>query len=96
LLHQYLGHVYTIEVDRSVSPEKLTWFVDDIAFHTVSQTDVGSDVWAQTVHHGHFILLNLAIGGAFPNNNLGSSTPIPQTASGIPLYADWVAVYNSV
>ncbi|KAH7396135.1 endo-beta-1,3-glucanase-like protein [Pyrenochaeta sp. MPI-SDFR-AT-0127] len=89
-------HTYTIEVDRQSNPEKLTWSVDGVNFHTVTETTVGAATWAEAVHHGHFILLNLAIGGAFPNNNRGSTTPIPQTAPGVPLYVDWVAVYNSV
>lgn len=88
-------HVYSIEVDRASTPEKLTWSVDGVDFHKVTANDIPADTWAQTVHHGHFILLNLAIGGAFPNKNRGNSTPIAQTASGVPLYADWVAVYNS-
>ncbi|KAF2188056.1 glycoside hydrolase family 16 protein [Zopfia rhizophila CBS 207.26] len=88
-------HVYTIEVDRSTSPERLTWSVDGVTFHTVTQTQVGTDTWVQAVQHGHFILLNLAMGGAFPNNQRGSGTPIPATVPGVPLYVDWVAVYNS-
>lgn len=89
-------HIYTIEVDRSSTPEKLTWSVDGVGFHTVTEHDVGATTWEQAVHHGHFILLNLAIGGAFPNNNRGSPTPIAQTVPGAPLYADWIAVYHSV
>ncbi|KAH7089964.1 concanavalin A-like lectin/glucanase domain-containing protein, partial [Paraphoma chrysanthemicola] len=84
-------HVYTIEVDRTTTPERLTWSVDGVNFHTVTQNDVGADTWAQAVHHGHFILLNLAIGGAFPNNNSGRQTPVAGTVPGVPLYADWIA-----
>ncbi|OAL46841.1 beta-glucanase [Pyrenochaeta sp. DS3sAY3a] len=89
-------HVYSLEVDRSSSPEKLTWSVDGVNFHVVTANDLPAETWAQTVHHGHFILLNLAIGGAFPNKNSGITTPTARTAPGVPLYVDWVAVYNSV
>ena len=89
-------HVYSIEVDRTSTPEKLTWSVDGTNFHTVTQNDIGAATWAQAVQHGHFILLNLAIGGAFPNNNSGRQTPVAGTVPGVPLYADWIAVYNSV
>jgi beta-glucanase (GH16 family) len=88
-------HVYTIEVDRSCKPEKLTWSVDGICYHTITEDDIGEETWAQAVHHGHFLLLNVAIGGAFPNGNRNSTTPIPATVPGVPLYADWIAVYNS-
>jgi beta-glucanase (GH16 family) len=88
-------HIYTIEVDRSSKPEKLLWFVDDVCYHTVDEDQVGAEAWTQAVHHGHFILLNLAMGGAFPNGNKGSETPTPATVPGKPLFVDWVAVYNS-
>lgn len=88
-------HTYTIEVDRSTSPETLKWFVDDIQFHSVTETQIGSTTWAQAVHQGQFILLNLAIGGAFPNKVYGSTTPTSQTVPNRPMYVDYVAVYNS-
>jgi beta-glucanase (GH16 family) len=88
-------HVYSIEVDRSTSPEKLTWSVDGVVFHTLTESDVRPPVWEQVAHHGQFLLLNVAIGGAFPDTQRGSKTPIPATVPGVPMYVDWVAVYNS-
>ncbi|KAI9146874.1 Glycosyl hydrolase family 16 [Paramyrothecium foliicola] len=88
-------HTYAFEVDRTQSLEAIRWFLDGILFWQVVSTDVPSDVWAQAVHNPHFILLNLAIGGAFPNNNYGSATPLANTASGGQLQAEYVAVYNS-
>ncbi|KAH6720513.1 family 16 glycosyl hydrolase [Leptodontidium sp. 2 PMI_412] len=88
-------HVYTIEVDRTVTPEVLRWYVDDVLFHTVLETTVGTETWNQAVHQGQFILLNLAIGGAFPNNRYGSATPVASTVPNRPMYVDYVAVYNS-
>lgn len=90
------GHTYTVEIDRKANPETLTWSVDGVKYQTVTEAQLGTATWAQTVHHGHFLLLNLAIGGAFPDAIYGSATPISQTVSGYSLYVDWVAVYNSV
>lgn len=88
-------HTYAIEVDRSTSPETLKWFVDDVHYHTVTQAQVGDSVWSQAVHAGHFILLNVAMGGGFPNGVHGGTTPTGSTAPGRAMYVDYVAVYNS-
>ncbi|KAL6704380.1 hypothetical protein ACN47E_008232 [Coniothyrium glycines] len=89
-------HVYSFEVDRSSTPEKLTWSVDGKSYHNVTENDLGASTWADTVHKGHFILLNVAMGGSFPNGVRGSPTPTSDTVSGVPMYVDWVAVYNSI
>lgn len=89
-------HTYTVEVDRSVVPETLAWSVDDVVFHTVGETEVGAETWAQAVHHGHFLLLNVAVRGAFPDAEKGGKTPTAETVPGMAMFADWVAVYNSV
>ncbi|KAH9211389.1 family 16 glycosyl hydrolase [Leptodontidium sp. 2 PMI_412] len=89
-------HTFAIVVDRSVTPEKITWEVDGKIYQTVTETQLGSELWATTVHGGCFILMNLAIGGSFPNNVMGSTTPIEATQPGVPMRAEYVAVYNSI
>ncbi|KAJ4312493.1 hypothetical protein N0V84_009897 [Fusarium piperis] len=88
-------HTYTLEVDRTQTLEAVRWFVDGILFWQIVSTDLPANVWAQSVHNPHFILLNLAIGGAFPNNNYGSATPLASTVSSATLQAEYVAVYNA-
>ena len=88
-------HTYTLEVDRSNRVEQLNWFVDGRQFHSVKQTAVPAAVWDQVVHQGHFILLNLAIGGQFPDKVYKKQTPIAATVPGRPMYVDYVAVYNT-
>jgi beta-glucanase (GH16 family) len=86
-------HTYTFEWDRSVSPNQLRWFVDGQQFHTVSQGQLPADTWNNMTNHaGYFILLNLAMGGAFPNGVAGKGTPTPATASGRSLVVDYVTV----
>jgi beta-glucanase (GH16 family) len=88
-------HVYSFVVDRTVTPETLQWSVDGQIYQTVTETQVGTDVWTQVVHSGHFILLNMAIGGSFPNRVYGGTTPLDSTVSGMSMLVDYVAVYNS-
>jgi beta-glucanase (GH16 family) len=87
-------HTYTFEVDRTQELEAIRWFVDGVLFWQVVSTDIPADTWAQAVHNPHFVLLNLAIGGAFPNKNYGSATPLSTTTSGGVLQAEYIAVYN--
>ncbi|KAF6818685.1 carbohydrate binding family 6 [Colletotrichum musicola] len=89
-------HTYAIEVDRSTTPETLTWLVDDIAYHEIPEWWLSESVWQQTVHVPHFVLLNLAIGGGFPDGVAGFETPTNATLSGGTYEAEYVAVYNSV
>lgn len=87
-------HTYRFEWDRSVTPEALRWYVDGQLFHSVTKSQLGAATWADmTDHAGYFLLLNLAIGGAFPNA-LGGSTPTAETVPGRPMLVDYVGVWT--
>jgi len=87
-------HTYRFEWDASVSPQQLRWYVDGQLFHTVSQSQVGS-YWGQMTNHGgYFMLLNVAMGGGFPNGVAGTTTPTSATVSGRPMLVDYVAAYT--
>ncbi|WP_248963471.1 glycoside hydrolase family 16 protein [Sphaerisporangium perillae] len=88
-------HTYRFEWDRSVTPNQLRWYVDGQQFHSVSQSQLDAGTWNNmTGHAGYFLLLNVAMGGAFPNA-LGGSTPTAATVSGRPMVVDYVAVWQS-
>ena len=86
-------HTYAVEYDRSVSPEQMRWYLDGTNFFTVDSTAVDETTWNNATHHGMFVILNVAIGGAFPNA-LGGG-PTEATQSGVPMLVDYVAVYQS-
>ncbi|MFE3327445.1 glycoside hydrolase family 16 protein [Streptomyces sp. NPDC059176] len=87
-------HTYRFEWDRSVTPNELRWYVDDQLFHSVNQSRFDSGTWANmTEHAGYFILLNVAVGGAFPDA-LGGKTPTAATVPGRPMLVDYVAVWT--
>lgn len=89
-------HTYSITVDRSASPETLTWAVDGQSYHTVSENDVGNGTtWSAAVDDTKFILLNVAIGGSYPNKVYQATTPVDATVGGYAMYVDYVAVYNA-
>ncbi|TEA14076.1 Glucan endo-1,3-beta-glucosidase A1 [Colletotrichum sidae] len=86
---------YAVEVDRSKTPETIRWFVDGQQLHSISQPQVGTAIWKNITQKPQFVLLNMAMGGAFPDALYGSKTPVASTASGGIFEAQYVAVYNS-
>ncbi|WP_069814299.1 glycoside hydrolase family 16 protein [Streptomyces sp. TP-A0874] len=88
-------HTYALELDRTGGTEYLRWYVDGEEFHSVSSADMDAQTWADAAHHGHFLLLNLAMGGAFPDGVAGQATPTDATRPGVPMVVDHVSVQMS-
>ncbi|MBB6344483.1 beta-glucanase (GH16 family) [Nonomuraea muscovyensis] len=89
-------HTYRFEWDRSVSPNQLRWYVDGQQFHSLNQSQFDATTWSDmTGHAGYFLLLNVAVGGAFPNGVAGFGTPTAATVPGRPMVVDYVAVWQS-
>lgn len=77
-------HVYAIEW----SPEKIVWFFDGVAYHTVTpKTLPAGSAWVFDDTR-FFLILNLAVGGNWPGHP-DASTAFPQTFS-----IDYVRVYS--
>ena len=85
-------HTYAVQIDRSVSPEQIRWYLDGALYFTINSTQVDATTWANAVDHTFFIIFDLAIGGAFPAAFGGG--PNAATVSGGQLNVDYVAVYN--
>jgi beta-glucanase (GH16 family) len=83
-------HQFGVEVDRSVSPEQIRFYLDGALSHTISANQVDATTWADAVHHGYFLILNVAIGGGFPDAFGGG--PFASTVSGAPMLVDYVTV----
>ena len=76
-------HEYALELDRTGATEELRWYAGRRSSSTPSsETDVDAKTWADATDHGHFILLNLAMGGAFPDGVAGQQTPTAATQPG--------------
>lgn len=89
-------HTYTLEVDRTdASIEAIRWYLDGTLYWQVTSTQLDAETWAQVAHNTFFIILNMAIGGSFPDKVYGSTTPIATTATAGTFLVDYVAVYNS-
>jgi beta-glucanase (GH16 family) len=86
-------HTYAVEMDRSVSPEQLRWYLDGNLMYTINATQIEQTAWNNATRNGMFVILNVAIGGGFPAAFGGG--PTAETQSGVPMLVDYVAVYQS-
>ncbi|MFD3582209.1 glycoside hydrolase family 16 protein [Streptomyces sp. NPDC058683] len=86
-------HTYTMEWDRSVSPEAIRFSVDGVNYQTVTASQVDATTWANATNHGFFVILNVAMGGGFPAAFGGG--PTSATESGHPMVVDYVQVLQS-
>lgn len=76
-------HVFAVEWD----PSRITWFVDEEVYATVSSADVrGRGRWVYD--HPFFLILNVAVGGSFVGDP-DASTVFPQT-----MLVDYVRVLS--
>ena len=74
-------HVYAVEWE----PRAIRWYRDGILYHTARPDAVSGD-WV--FEHPFFLILNLAVGGAWPGNP-GATTAFPQQ-----MLVDYVRVYK--
>ncbi len=86
-------HTYAVEWDRSTSPEQMRFYLDGVDFHTVRADQVDATTWANATDHGYFLILNVAMGGAFPAAFGGG--PDAGTVPGHALVVDYVAVWQA-
>ena len=83
-------HTYAAEVDRSVSPEQVRYYLDGALSYTINANQMDATTWSNAVDHGFFLILNVAMGGSFPSAFGGG--PFASTASGVPMLVDYVSV----
>lgn len=86
-------HTYSMEWDRSVSPEAIRFYVDGTNYHTVTANQVDATTWANATNHGFFIILNVAMGGGFPDAFGGGLDG--DTQPGHPMVVDYVQVLSA-
>src|SRR5258708_8655422 len=79
-------NTYSVIVNRTnTSAESLTYLLNGTAYFTVTEAQIGTAAWQAAIDHGFFILLDLAVAGAFPNAISGCSPPSPPTLSDRPI-----------
>ena len=84
-------HTYRVELDKSVEPAEIRWYLDGMNYFTMKSSQVDATTWKNATDHGFFLILNLSIGGSFPGAFGGG--PTSATVPGIPMLIDYVRVY---
>jgi len=89
-------NTYSVIINRTKpGDESITWYLNGNAFRTVTESQVGTATWHAAVDHGFFLILQLGIGGNYPNGACACTTPSGQTAAGAPMSVGYVAVQTS-
>ena len=88
-------HIYEVVLDRTTKPEQLKFWLDRNLQYTINENQLGSTKWANTVHHGFYIVLNVAMGGDYANAVSGVTTPTANTIPGQQMSVDYVAVWTT-
>jgi hypothetical protein len=89
-------NTYSVIVNRTdTSDESITYYLNGNAYYTVSESQVGTSTWQAAVDHGFFLILDVGIGGAYPDGVCGCSSPDSSTSSGASMGVNYVAVYTT-
>src|SRR6201987_5237345 len=89
-------HTYSMILNRTnPSDESITFYLDGNQYYSVSESQVGTSTWQAAFDHNLSIILDLAMGGGFPNGVCGCSSPTSSTASGGTMGVAYVAAYST-
>ena len=89
-------NTYSVIVNRTdTSDESITYYLNGTEYYSVTESQVGTSTWEAAVDHGFFLILDLAVGGAYPNAICGCTSPSSSTSSGGSMSVGYVAVYTT-
>jgi beta-glucanase (GH16 family) len=89
-------HTYSVIVDRrDAGHEQIRWYLDGHQFFSLSEARIGQAAWTAGVDSGKSILLNVSIGGAFPDAQCRCTTPGAQTSSQGTMVVQYVKVFKN-
>lgn len=76
-------HTYTVIIDRRhAGNEQVRWYLDDHQFLTISENQAGTAAWTKAIDHGFRVILDVAIGGRWPDAAWRGHTPTTGTTPG--------------
>jgi beta-glucanase (GH16 family) len=86
-------NTYSVIVDRTnPNAESLEFLMDGKVEKTVTEAEVGTADWKAAIDHGFYILLDLDMGGNYPDSDCNCTGPTSGTTSGGQLKVAYVAV----
>jgi hypothetical protein len=89
-------HTYTMILNRTdTADESVTFYLDGTQYFSVSESQVGTATWEAAYDHNLSIILDLAMGGAYPNGVCDCTSPTSATTSGGTMSVAYVAAYST-
>jgi len=89
-------HTYSMILNRTnTANESITFYLDGNQYFSVSESQVGTATWQAAYDHNLSIILDLAMGGGFPNGVCNCTTPTSATTSGGTMSVAYVAAYST-
>jgi hypothetical protein len=89
-------HTYTVIIDRrDASDQQIRWYLDGHEFYSVRESRVGPAAWTAAVDHGLRILLDVAVGGSYPDARCRCTAPGGQSSSQGTMAVRYVDVYTN-
>lgn len=89
-------HTYTMILDRTdPASESITFYLDGRAYFTVTERQIGTAAWHAAFDHGMSVVLDLAMGGTYPDAVCGCASPTSSTTSGAVMRVAYVAAYTA-
>jgi hypothetical protein len=89
-------HTYTMILNRTnTSDESITFYLDGQQYFSVSESQVGTATWQAAYDHNMSIILDLAMGGGFPDGVCECTAPTSSTVSGGTMSVAYVAAYTT-
>ena len=89
-------HTYTVLVSRrNTRAEYLQFRMDGATIDTITEAEVGdARPGTEAIDHGFFIILDLAMGGNYPDGECNCTAPTAATTSGGTMRLAYVTVYE--
>ncbi len=89
-------HTYAVVIDRrDPADQQVRWYLDGHQFYSVSESRVGAAAWQTAFSQGFAVILDLAIGGTYPDTVCQCSAPAAATTPGAAMSVRNVAVYQA-
>lgn len=85
---------YSVIIDRrDAARQQIRWYFEGREFFSVSEPRVGRAAWTAAFDHGLSIVLDVAVGGAYPDIVCRCVSPTARTSSGAAMTVRDLAVY---
>jgi len=86
-------HTYTVIIDRrNAGAEQISWYLDGREFFSVSESEIGATFWNDALSQPFSIILDVGLGGIYPNSRCQCRSPVSQTSSGASMLVQNVTV----